>query len=185
MKIELLTKKIALLTRIKELIPNSSILSDLKIADKSSIIICDAIEALKLLNLSLDFKILVLEDYPSYEQAIFLLSKGIRGYANSYIHSEILLQALETIENEKIWLSAEFIQQMIKNMASSKNKKNHILEKLTQREMEVGFLISEGKSNQEIALELDISERTVKNHLSHIFEKLDINDRLSLALLLK
>lgn len=185
MKIQILTKKVELLNRIKEILPNSAIIFDFKMADKSSIIICDAIEALNLLVISSDFKILVLEDYPTYEQAIFLLSKGIKGYGNSYIHYKILLDILQTIESGKIWLSNELVQEMIKNITSSNKKRNSLLEKLTEREFEVSLLISEGRSNQEIALSLNISERTVKNHISHIFEKLNIDDRLSLALLLK
>lgn len=185
MKVQILTKKLNLLNRMKEVLPNSSILSDLKMANNSSIIICDSIEALKLIDLSSDLKILVLEDYPTYEQSIFLLSKGIRGYGNSYVHPKILLEILEIIANGKIWLPDELVQEMIKNITSSNKKRNSLLEKLTEREFEVSLLVSEGKSNQEIASKLNLSVRTVKNHLSHIFEKLNINDRLSLALLLK
>jgi len=50
---------------------------------------------------------------------------------------------------------------------------------------DVALEIKEGKSNKEIAVALKITERTVKAHLSHIYEKLDVHDRLSLAMLLR
>lgn len=54
---------------------------------------------------------------------------------------------------------------------------------LTDREIEVLNLIAEGKSNKEAAVELSISQQTVKNHISHIFDKLEVNDRTSAVLL--
>lgn len=54
---------------------------------------------------------------------------------------------------------------------------------LTDREIEVLNLLAEGKSNKEAAVELSISQQTVKNHISHIFAKLEVNDRTSAVLL--
>ena len=55
---------------------------------------------------------------------------------------------------------------------------------LTERELQVLHLLAEGLSNKEIALALAITERTVKAHLSSIYEKLGVSDRLALAVLL-
>lgn len=54
---------------------------------------------------------------------------------------------------------------------------------LTDRELEVLAMIAEGKSNKETAAALQISDQTVKNHISHIFAKLNVNDRTSAVLL--
>ncbi len=54
---------------------------------------------------------------------------------------------------------------------------------LTDRELEVLAMIAEGKSNKETAAVLQISDQTVKNHISHIFAKLSVNDRTSAVLL--
>ena len=54
---------------------------------------------------------------------------------------------------------------------------------LTERELEVLAMIAEGKSNKETAAALQISDQTVKNHISHIFAKLNVNDRTSAVLL--
>lgn len=55
---------------------------------------------------------------------------------------------------------------------------------LTRRELEIARLINKGCSNKAVAKELDIAERTVKAHLSSIFEKLDVKDRLQLVVLM-
>jgi len=56
-----------------------------------------------------------------------------------------------------------------------------ILKKLSEREIEVAKLIAMGDSNKVIARKLNITERTVKSHVSTIFTKLDVKDRLKLA----
>lgn len=59
-----------------------------------------------------------------------------------------------------------------------------MLAALTQREREVALCVARGESNKEIARKLDLAERTIKAHLTGIFEKLGVRDRLRLALLL-
>ena len=59
-----------------------------------------------------------------------------------------------------------------------------LLKRLTQKEQEVALLLKKGLSNKEIALHVGITERTVKAHLSSIFEKTGAKDRLALALVL-
>ena len=62
-----------------------------------------------------------------------------------------------------------------------KEQEDEQLEKLTKREIEVLILLSEGLFNKEIAYKLDISERTVKNHISNIFKKINVSDRTQAA----
>jgi len=77
----------------------------------------------------------------------------------------------------KISLSQEFF-----NEKNKTEEKEDILSKLTKREREVAELVGSGASNKAIAQALLISDRTVKAHLTAIFEKLEIRDRLALAL---
>ena len=58
------------------------------------------------------------------------------------------------------------------------------LKKLTKREREIAELVAQGQSNLEVAANLDITERTVKAHLSSIYEKTKTGSRLNLALLI-
>jgi DNA-binding CsgD family transcriptional regulator len=53
---------------------------------------------------------------------------------------------------------------------------------LTEREAEIAHLVAQGNNNKQIARMLEITERTVKSHLTEVFRKVGVNDRLSLAL---
>jgi len=61
---------------------------------------------------------------------------------------------------------------------------SHVLDGLTEREAELAWLIAQGKSNKQIARQLDITERTVKAHLNAIYRKTGTSGRLPLALLI-
>ena len=67
----------------------------------------------------------------------------------------------------------------------NRDEKNEFLNTLTSKELDILKLVSKGFSNKKIGLELDIAEITVKKHVSSLFKKLQVEDRLSLALILK
>jgi two-component system, NarL family, nitrate/nitrite response regulator NarL len=123
---------------------------------------------------------------PLFEEGSMLLPAQVSGYGNAYMAKGNLLLALEVIREGKVWLYPEFIQELI-SQASHKPvaPRSVSTEDLTPKELEVSQLVAEGKTNKEVASALDITERTVKTHLTHIYEKLNISDRLSLALLFK
>jgi DNA-binding NarL/FixJ family response regulator len=131
-------------------------------------------------------KILLLEDIPAYEIGKDLLSYGLKGYGNSRLSKVHLLDAIKTIQNNKIWLYPEFIQDMIKDIAKSPSDKNKDkFDLLTHKQKEVALLVSDGLTNKEIATKISTTEATVKVHLRTIFEKMEVTDRLSLALALR
>ena len=71
-----------------------------------------------------------------------------------------------------------------KDMNKVIDNRNHDLDKcksLTKRETEILIQVAEGMFNKEIAINLDISERTVKNHISNMFKKIDVSDRTQAA----
>ncbi len=170
--------------RIAEIFPELIVVNELNAIDPSALTICNKDTLTSLLTSFPFLKTLVLSDTPSFEEGTEVLSMGAKGYANTYIHKEHLLQALNMIESGNIWLYPEFIQHLITQI-EPKKPDNELLQLLTERENEIALLISQGATNKEIASELSITERTVKNHLSHIFEKLGVTDRLSLALLVR
>jgi DNA-binding NarL/FixJ family response regulator len=59
---------------------------------------------------------------------------------------------------------------------------NHAIESLTPRELEILQLVAEGLSNEEIGKKIFITEKTVKTHLTNIFDKLQVNNRIKAAL---
>ncbi len=133
-----------------------------------------------------DFRTLVVAPQPNFNEAMEYLQKGARGYANTYMSITHYIQAINTINNDAVWIYPKIMNSLIAHGAElSKSKAQDVLEQLSQRESEVALKIQEGKSNKEIAIVLGITERTVKSHLSNIFEKLDVHDRLALAMLLR
>ena len=131
----------------------------------------------------------ILTGDPSFEKGSVLLSKGIAGYGNSFMQIDNLKMALEVILTNQMWLYPAFMQKLISNIQPSKvtvsDETQLKLNTLTAKEQEVAQCVSKGFSNKEVAQELSITERTVKAHLSNIYIKLSISDRLSLALMFK
>ena len=119
--------------------------------------------------------------------------EGAWGYSEKSINGDLTLRAVKSVLNNEIWLERHQIS-MVVNSLSQKNgvKKFHhvkllskqLLSSLTQREFEVAELIYLGEGNPGIAMKLDISERTVKAHLSSIFRKLNVQDRFQLVVCL-
>ena len=129
-------------------------------------------------------KVLILHRTPNVDTAKYILTHGAKGYGNVLMRGHFIVSAVETIKDDMIWLYPEFTTILIENIPS-KNKDSTRLDILSTREKEVALLLKEGKIYKDIAKELDISPRTVKAHASHVYEKLNVKDRLGLALLLK
>lgn len=135
-------------------------------------------------------RLFLLSDRPDPEEGLAFLKFGIVGYANSYISQERLLEALRVIANDGVWLGQQVIQQLIVEMAASRGAQRggaaeQLLTALSPMERRVAELVACGRTNLEIAAELGIVERTVKAHLTSVYGKLQIGNRLSLALLLQ
>lgn len=153
--------------------------------DLSALFICDPVNFHALLETYPDVKVLVLSTMPSFNEGVALLQKGIRGYGNAYMHKVHLEQAISTIENNAVWLYPEMMQELILYGSKAVATNEDVLKSLSAREKEVAKEIEKGLSNKEIASYLGITERTVKAHLSSVFQKLNVPDRLSLAMLLR
>jgi DNA-binding NarL/FixJ family response regulator len=185
MKAALYTDQAVLRERITSLDGEIVVLEEPSAANPGTPILSDPQTALKILSEKPDALVMVLSDLPSFEEGSRLLTAGIRGYGNTYIHLRHLEQAVNAILSGNVWLYPEFMQQMIARLTQTSAEPNpEILEQLTDRERETALLIKEGRSNKEIASELGIAQNTVKQHLSHIFEKLGVRDRFALAMLL-
>jgi two-component system nitrate/nitrite response regulator NarL len=144
----------------------------------------------ELLTLSPAARFFLLSDRPNEEEALQFLKMGIVGYGNTYISSPRLIEALRVITNGGVWLGQKVIQRLIIDTASNvkvEDKKydaSIVLAKLTRAEHNLAELVARGKSNLEIADDLKITERTVKAHLTSIYEKTKTGNRLNLALLI-
>ena len=140
------------------------------------------IQALKKENNS----VLVLHRAPKIEVAKELLFFGADGYGNALMKAHFLLSAVDAINEGLIWLHPEFTSQLIYELPTSTEKDtSSMLEILSQREKEVANLLKNGDTYKSVAEKLTITPRTVKAHASSIYSKLNVKDRLALALLLK
>jgi DNA-binding NarL/FixJ family response regulator len=137
---------------------------------------------------SVAIDIIVLERAPEITTGKMLVYHGVKAYGNSRMLTHHYMQMLQTVKNGNIWtypaLTSKLTPTTQKNSLNDDAKK--LLEnRLSQKESEVVYLILEGLTNDAIASRMDITTRTVKAHVSSIFSKLHINDRVSLVLLLK
>ena len=136
---------------------------------------------------------LVLTNTPNPEQGVRLLNLNIRGYANTYLEHDKFMMALSVIAQGEIWAGASLIEYMLSKTTEDSEEDfevpaentSGVFHLLTSREQQIAQKILMGLQNKVIADELSITERTVKAHLSKIFKKLEVRNRLELTLKLQ
>lgn len=134
-------------------------------------------------------RFLLLSDLPDEEEGLAFLKAGIAGYGNTYIAPERLSEASRVITNGGVWLGQKIIQRLIRDIAARAPERPareaaEALAGLTKMERTVAEMVAAGLTNLEIAADLNITERTVKAHLTAIYTKTRTGNRLSLALLI-
>lgn len=130
--------------------------------------------------------VLALTRNGSTQEVITALNVGAKGYLDLFSNIAILEQAANAVTNGALWLPASIVTGLIASLSTQIPFENdEALQKLTKRELDVVNEIKTGLSNKEIARRLAISERTVKEHLTSVFSKLEVSDRFQLILKLK
>lgn len=139
-------------------------------------------------------KIVALTDVPAEGEGVFALKAGARGYCACSIEPDDLNRVVTAVQKGEIWAPRKLVAALIAELVSHIDRRdkqglqpNHDrrLESLTERQRVVADLISRGASNKEIGSRLNITERTVKAHLTEAFRNVGVSDRLQLALLLQ
>lgn len=125
--------------------------------------------------------VLILTASNEIEYLMHALDIGVDGYLLKDCDSKELKKAIFTILDGKTYIQPNLIP-MLNQKTKSRKEDSIKIESLTERETEVLKLVSNGMYNKEIAEKLQISERTVKNHLFNIFKKIDVTDRTQAAL---
>jgi two-component system response regulator DegU len=125
-------------------------------------------------------KVLVLTVHNETEYLMKAVDIGINGYVLKDSESAELKKAIFTIADGETYIQPSLIPALNSKMIQ-KNEDELKIDALTKREMEVLKEMSVGKFNRDIAKEMKISERTVKNHISSIFKKLEVTDRTQAA----
>ena len=145
----------------------------------------NGIETLKKMK-QMDFetKIIMLTVYDTREYLIETLNLGANGYMLKDAETDSLVKAIEAVYNGGSYIHPNLAGELFKEINRqrvSRNIKSGV-DSLTRREYEVLLLIAEGMSNKDISDHLVISEKTVKNHVSSILRKLDLQDRTQAAI---
>ena len=115
-----------------------------------------------------------------------MLLHGASGYAPKHLPLDAISRILQSIQDGAIWMGRSLLRKLLEDIDArlpSAPDMQSWQQGLTAREIEVAQLAAIGQNNAEIAHALAISERTVRAHLSSIFDKLAVVDRLQLALM--
>ena len=147
----------------------------------------ECIEWLRLFASNDSRKIAVCSDSPDIEEMIECVGLGAKAYCNSYMQQALYEQLIRLLKNGHSWFPPQMLEQTFKLAKTALKGKDTdlLLQGLTPREKEMALFVVEGHSNKRIADSVGISERTVKSHLTNIFEKLRLKDRVALVLHLK
>ncbi len=140
----------------------------------------DGIEGTKLIkNYSSDIKVLVLTTFDDTECVSEALKNGADGYLLKDINAEKLISTIKGVAKGLNVIDENVYQNIVNRFNQTDSKKPEYT--LTEREINLIELVVYGKSNKEIAAELNITEGRVKNIITNILSKLGISDRTSLA----
>jgi DNA-binding NarL/FixJ family response regulator len=132
--------------------------------------------------------LIVLADEPAEDEAIAALAAGAAGYCNGHAAPQVLLQVATAVESGGIWVGQGLLQRLLaatsRLLPARPDAETPWRSLLTAREQEAAVLLAAGASNKEIARRLEITERTVKFHVSAMLDKLGVRDRLQLSLII-
>lgn len=136
-------------------------------------------------------RVIVMTPVFEEDEEIALLKAGAKGCCRRGIDPESLQQVLSVTYGGGVWVTRSLLPRLVTELRryadaqrrpGSEKPVPDKLSELTRREKEIVRLIVGGASNKQVATVLDISERTVKGHLSNVFQKLGVSDRLKLVL---
>lgn len=128
----------------------------------------------------LEIKVIILTVHNEADYLMRAVEIGANGYVLKDSGSAELVHAIQIVMEGDSYIQPDMIP-MLNSKMMVRNKDKKKINELTKREMEVLVLVSEGMFNKEIADKLHISERTVKNHISSIFRKIEVADRTQAA----
>lgn len=130
-------------------------------------------------------KVIVLTIHDDREYLLKSINEGAAGYVMKDAETDYLIEGIRNVYSGETYIQPNITSKLMQNFekASTQDINDKLKDNnLTQREIEVLLLIAEGKNNREIADDLFISDKTVKNHVSNIFRKINVADRTQAAI---
>ncbi len=151
------------------------VLMDINMPHKNGL---EALEEIRALDP--ESRVIMLTIHQEREYLFKALDLGAAGYVLKDAESRVLVEAIRTVSAGQTYIQSSMARELVtefKRMKSGDDNPNQ----LSEREKEVLKLLAKGMVNKDIAGVLFISEKTVKNHISSIFRKLDVQDRTQAA----
>ncbi|MCL2658611.1 MAG: response regulator transcription factor [Betaproteobacteria bacterium] len=170
--------------------PTLRVVSSAEISRAENIVIIDAaLPDLPKLNstawppLAKRLRLVFASSQPNDAEGLAAIAAGFAGYCHAYCAVEQLRQILAVVASGELWVGRSLVARLVRAVHTTQpNIAADWAQSLTEREQEVAQRVALAESNAEIATALGITERTVKSHLSGIFDKLGVADRLQLTL---
>jgi two-component system response regulator DevR len=127
-------------------------------------------------------QVIMLTSFANDDLIAEAISAGAAGYVLKQVGNEELLRAIEAVRRGEALLDPQVTRRVLQRMRKTERLLDaSAFRDLSHRELEVLLLVSQGKSNREIAEVLALSEKTVRNHVSNLLEKLGKSNRIELA----
>jgi two-component system nitrate/nitrite response regulator NarL len=129
-----------------------------------------------------------MSDLPNDLEALAVFSLLAKAYCNTHAGAEVLLNIASVVQQGGVWIGESLMQKLLGKAPELPQLAAAIEDwagVLTSRETEVAKAIAHGATNKQIAIQMGITERTVKAHVGAVLDKLKLKNRLQLALLVK
>lgn len=126
--------------------------------------------------------VIMLTSYSEDELIFRALQAGASGYVLKQVGNRPLIEALQAVRKGEALLDPRVTRRVIARVRETEQEHQaSAFKELTPREMEILAEVAKGKTNSDIAQELTLAEKTVRNHVSSILSKLDLNNRIEAA----
>lgn len=126
-------------------------------------------------------KIVVVTVSDDFTHLFEAIKNGAQGYLLKTVHNETWVNYLKAVAKDQAPISKRLAEQMLREFTSHQERCDVEGDQLSKREREILTWVAQGYTNKDIAIGLEISEYTVKNHLKNLFQKLHLNNRVQLA----
>ena len=152
------------------------VLLDVRLPDRSGFDACREIQ-----KLPADVKVLVLTSFADDDTVFEAIASGADGYLLKEVDADHLIQAVRSVAAGQSILDPSVTRRVIGRVRNPANENEQRLAKLSAQEQRVLALVAKGKTNKEIAAELGLSDKTVKNYFSNVLDKLKLARRSQAA----
>jgi two-component system response regulator DevR len=153
------------------------VLLDIRLPDGSGLDICRQLRAAQP-----DLRILMLTSYFTEDMVMEAIEAGAEGYLLKELNSDFLVRSIMEVMEGKSILDPSVTRKVLNRVRVADNGQNQTsLKTLSPQERRVIALVAEGKTNKEIGVALGLSDKTVKNYLSNLMEKLNFSRRSQAA----